>query len=37
MADSLDEFFYDNVIDTLSDESDDDTEILADVALLVHD
>jgi hypothetical protein len=37
MADSLDEFFYDNVIDTSSDESDDDTEIRADVALLVHD
>jgi hypothetical protein len=37
MVDSLDEFFYDTIIDTSSDESDDDTEILVVVTLLVHD
>jgi hypothetical protein len=37
MEDSLDEFFYDNFIDTLSDECDDYSEILAAVALLIHD
>ena len=37
MADSSDEFFYNNVIDTSSDESDDDTEILVSLALLAHE
>jgi hypothetical protein len=37
MADSLDEFFYDNVIDTSSDESGYDSEIMAAVELLVHE
>jgi hypothetical protein len=37
MADSSDEFVYNNVINTSSDEFDDDTEILAVVVLLVHD
>ena len=36
MVDSSDEFFYNNVFDTSSDESDDDTEILVSLALLVH-
>ena len=37
MADSSDEFFYNSFIDMSSDESDDDTEILLSLALLVHD
>lgn len=37
MADSLDDFFFNHAINTSSDESDDDSEVLASVALLVHE
>ena len=35
--DSSDEFFFNNVINTSSDESDVDTKVMVLVALLVHD
>jgi hypothetical protein len=37
MADSSDEFFYKNFIDTSSDESNDDTEVTVAMTLLAHD
>jgi hypothetical protein len=37
MADSSNKYFYNNVIDTSFDESDNDTQILLAMALLVHD
>jgi hypothetical protein len=37
MADSSDDFFYKNCIDTSSDESDDGIEVVVTVTLLAHD
>jgi hypothetical protein len=37
MADSSDELFFDNVINTLSDDSDNGSEIMMDVTLLSNE
>jgi hypothetical protein len=37
MADSSDELFFDNVINTLSDDSDNGSEIMMDVTLLANE